>query len=459
MGDTSNLAFTESEFRGMLATVVDEEHLGSLDFLLMTYPDLAAAVLVAGPDGALGLGGLRAVGEACDRVWHANRNGDLGGARAAADTPGAAGIWSQHVACLQHKSDETGFVNLRLKFLDKLAEGQPRAALELDLVGAAERLGSVPARVEAGRLEASAHLVSDDIDQCITVLQKTLVIAESLPLQAASLQLLLGEAFRHARQKEAWRDAWIQATSLESGVSRTAGLWDPVFWTKAAYLRPASQPWPDQVILDFHSILDQHGIVFPNAIADESQREAIVWAVVGVQSLRRHESQSALLAFKKAEALASDPALRSQLLLHQAMTMLDGGQAGPASPLLLRLASEKGIVADRARAVLGSLKLQHGSTAQGMNLLRSAMSSINEWPLEEQLRAKSDLALGYLIEGDEKRGLPLQDEMCEAFLEANLHNHAVQCLVNQAQYFETTRQANRRQATLDRLASIRRQIR
>ncbi len=439
LGDASNLAFTEAEFREALQKVVVDRQLGSLDFLLSIYPDLAHQLLLAGPDSQLAGSALAVIGDAFDRVWQSPQQP----------------VWRPHVDRLQNQPDGLEFVKRREKFLRLVSEEKLDDALALQLRVEARRLESIPARVEAARLEGSAYLIADRNEEAIEVLQEALQLAEPLPMQGSRLYLLLGEAYRHSQQREAWREAWIRGTTLESSISRSQLLCDPVFWTKAAYLRPSGQPWPDQVVLDFHSVLDQYGIEFPNQIVDESLREAFVWAVIGVQSLHRHESQNALLAFKKAEAMVSTPNLRSQLLLHQAVTMIDGGQAGPASPLLLRLASEKGIVADRARAVLGSLKLQHGGTAQGINLLQSALASVDQWPLEEQLRAKSDLALALLIQGNEAEGLALQEQMCQAFLSANLHSHAVQCLLNQAQYFQNTAQAGRQQATLERLAQIR----
>lgn len=73
--------------------------------------------------------------------------------------------------------------------------------------------------------------------------------------------------------------------------------------------------------------------------------------------------------------------------------MIDGGQPGPASAILIGLGSGENVLADRARAILASLKLQNGSLAQGMNLLQVAIETSNQWPTSERLRAQADMGL------------------------------------------------------------------
>ncbi len=440
MGDVDNLAFSDSEFRHVLADVVDKRRRGSLEFLLLTYPDIAMSQLVAGPDEQLNPTQLAEVADAFDRIWMSP----------------SARLWSAFVQHLGGENRDDGFVGKRRRFLECLSNGETDQALQLNLVRTADRMGDPPARIEARRLEASAHLLSGDSQKSIELLTTAVSLSkDDMPMQASRLQLLLGEAYRHHGDRQNWQAAWSAATTRESGMMRTRQLNDPAFWTKAAYLRPSGQPWPEQVVEDFMHILDGNGLSFPSELTDESHRESIVWAIVGLQSLHRHESQNALLAFKKAEAVADPSGLRQQLLLLEAVTMLDGGQAGPASPILLKLSSGTGLVADRARAVLGSLKLQHGSIDQGFNLLKSALKTVDQWPEEERLRAQADLALAYLIKGREQEGIALQDQMCQAFASRRMHNHAVQCLVNQAQYFDSTGQAGRQQQALHRLEQLR----
>ena len=79
--------------------------------------------------------------------------------------------------------------------------------------------------------------------------------------------------------------------------------------------------------------------------------------------------------------------------MQQALAMIDGGQQGPASAILLRLGSQSSLLGDRAKAILATLKLQNGSLAQGMNLLQSAIKTSSQWPAHERLRAQADYGL------------------------------------------------------------------
>ena len=173
--------------------------------------------------------------------------------------------------------------------------------------------------------------------------------------------------------------------------------------------------------------------------------EAVIWATIGVQRLTRHESQDAILAFKKSEALTSGKTLKAELQLQQAIAMIDAGQPGPASAILLRLTSTSStsFIGDRAKAVLAAMKLQNGSLAQGMNLLQSAIASCKQWPESESLRAQADYGLSYLMLGKEQRGISLLDHVHEQFMKRQEYDQANQCLWNIATYYEKTEQVQK----------------
>ena len=204
------------------------------------------------------------------------------------------------------------------------------------------------------------------------------------------------------------------------------GLNDPSFWKKAAFLRPVSTPWPDQVIERLEKALAKEGLRFP--ASKSTDKEAVVWAIVGTQSLKRHESQNAILSFKKCEALVGDRSLKEELQMQQALSMIDSGQQGPASAILLRLGSTNSLVGDRAKAILATLKLQNGSLAQGMNLLQSAIASSAQWPAAERLRAQADYGLAYLMRGKEEQGVSLINQVYGEFVRHKNFDHAAQCL-------------------------------
>ena len=168
--------------------------------------------------------------------------------------------------------------------------------------------------------------------------------------------------------------------------------------------------------------------------------EAVIWAIVGTQSLKRHESQNAILAFKKSEALVGSNSLKEELQMQQALAMIDGGQPGPGSAILLRLGSKSTLLGDRAKAILATLKLQNGSLAQGMNLLQSAIKTSSQWPMAERLRAQADYGLAFLMRGKEEQGIKLLNSVYSQFVAEKSFDHASQCLENIATYYQKTDQ-------------------
>ncbi len=186
--------------------------------------------------------------------------------------------------------------------------------------------------------------------------------------------------------------------------------------------------------------------------------EAVVWAIIGVQSLTRRESQNAILAFKKSEALATSQLLKNELQMHQAVAMIAGGQHGPASAILLRLSSSEGLLADRAKAILATMKLQNGSIAQGMNLLQSAIKTSDRWPTNERLRAHADYGLALLMRGREKQGVQLLNQVFDEFAANKSYEHATQCLWNLAKYFQTKEDDAEYQAYVARLQQFEKEL-
>ncbi len=446
LGSTDNLAFDESTFAGVLTEQIEKGKWGTVEHLLKTYPDIAMSLLLHGPCQELPDEQSRFVASALDQLWEKSQ-------RSGATT---ASHWQEfgRVAGTNLPKSNTPFSVKRSEFLDLLTNNRTDEALKLDLVKLAQKTESPIALLEAYRLHTSAMLIAGKHAMCIDQLTTALRLADGpFAVQASRLRLLLADAYRHEGQKEYWRTAWRDAVAQESHTMRDHQFHDPTFWKQAAFQRPIGEPWPDTVLVNFRKLLEPHGLTFPAEINDDSQREAIVWAVVGVQSMQRHESQNAILAFKKSEAMSTDRNLKNELLLKQAMAMIDGGQAGPASPLLYRLSSQPGTIAPRSRAVLGAMKLQHGSLDQGVNLLQAALESTEGWPEEERLRAEADFGLALLIAGREEEGLAKQEAAFQEFADREMYNHAAQCLSNCVKYYDATQQNSKYAATLTRLQS------
>ena len=175
---------------------------------------------------------------------------------------------------------------------------------------------------------------------------------------------------------------------------------------------------------------------------------------IGTQSLKRHEYQNAILALKKSEALVSSTSLKEELQMQQALAMINGGQQGPASAILLRLGSQSTLLGDRAKAILASLKLQNGGLVQGMNLLQTAIKTSSQWPTSERLRAEADYGLAYLMRGRESEGIALLNQVYAEFIKRKSYDEAAQCLANIATYYEKTDQSGKHRSAVARMKQL-----
>ena len=444
LGDIDSTAFDEGEFAQTLRTLFQERKLASADYLVQTYPDIAMALLLHGACTEFNQDECHQLGQLLDQRWFSTVQ------------PGPCSEYALAAARPVGPDGQT-FAQMRLRWIDLLTNDRLDQARRLGLRETAKQIGSELAQLETSRMEATGHLVKREYEQAIRTLHDGIErCGDRFPYPLARMYLLLAEACRHANQQEQWLAAWQNATLVESKSLASTGWSDPAFWKRAAFQRPIQENWPEAVADRFRKQLEPAGLVFPQAMVSEPERESIVWALIGMQSLRRHESQNALLALKKAEALATDPRLKQELLMQQAVAMIDGGQAGPASPVLVRLSSRTGSISGRARAVLGALKLQHGSLDQGMNLLKSSMRETDEWPQTERLKAQADYGLALLIQGREEEGLATLESVCESFARLGLFSHAVQCLANQVEYFDGSNQPDRLATARERLAQFQR---
>jgi tetratricopeptide (TPR) repeat protein len=360
--------------------------------------------------------------------------------------------WQQYVEQLETSGkDSPNLITARSAFEQRLVENQPADALALDLKKMVKNSSSRLAQAEVGRLEGIAYLMLEQYEDSIKCLSSALELTKH-PFMASHIGLLLGEAYRHSGDFENWKKSWHASIEVHSHLYQQQELNDPAYWKQAAFLRPADTPWPTSVISNLQAVLAANHLHFdPTQSAND---ESVVWAVIGRQSLMRRESQNAILAFKKSEALVSNRSLADELQMQQAIAMIDGGQPGPASAILYRISSQNTILADRAKAVLATLKLQNGSLTQGMNLLQTAIISSSQWPVSERLRAEADFGLALLMRDREEQGIQLLHQVHAEFLVQKNYEHAIQCLWNIAKYYEQTDQPGNQQATISKMKQL-----
>ena len=439
LGETENPAFTTDEFNDLVVELVENQRWRTLYTMVGRYPDLVTTLLIRADAGNIGIQNLRQIARFVDE-------------QAAVSKSEAAKSWQTYIETAT--SSENTFAQKRIEFLRELEANRPTAALKLDLLDFASKKSDLML-AESHRLMGIAHLMLEDYQSSLRQFNLSkATVSKSSPYYATKVGLLLGEAHRHAGKKEQWKKTWQQ--TVETRIA-DCPLWiDPSFWQKSAFLRPVSQPWPRVVIESLRRKLAEKGLGrFPES---SSADEAVVWAMIGIESLARHEAQNAILAFKKAEAIVSHRRLTAELQMQQALAMTDAGQNGPASAILLRLSSQSGMIGDRAKAILASMKLQNGSIAQGMNLLQSAIKSSGDWPEEERLKAHADFGLALLMRGRQQQGVQLLQQVHEQFASIQKYDHATQCLWNLAKYFENQENESTRQVYLDQIRSFERAL-
>lgn len=438
LGDTDNLAFTPEALSRMLNELLEAERWNSLRRLIGLYPDIVTQILMGNEGGSLSSPQLIEVARLVDKQWGGTGN----------DT------WHSFIVATNSDGQSSGFVRSRNQFMRILENGEPDKALDLRLVQSQNGKWPVIARAEAHRLEGVAHMMLEHHGKSVDHFAKAIALLKfGHPYQASKIALLLGESQRHVGDLDNWKSSWELAIDIQSRWLDLRGLKDPAFWKQAAFLRPASTAWPSEVIGRLENSLRNDNLDFgSNQTTDV---EAVVWATIGTQSLKRHESQNAILALKKSEALVvANLSLKEELQMQQALAMIDGGQQGPASAILLRLGSKSSLLGDRAKAILATLKLQNGSLAQGMNLLQSAIKTSNQWPTSERLRAQADYGLSYLMLGREEEGIALLNQVNDEFVKHKSYGHAAQCLTNIATYYEKTDQRAKHRLAVARIKQL-----
>lgn len=436
LGEADHLAFTDDEFIQAVGDLIGEQRFRSAQNLIVRYPDMALTALSSEGNRATSGQALGLIADVFDAQW-TNRTSNFCRDFVAWTGP-----------------DHDRWFEGKNKFVQFLERDQPGDALALRLDKLLPKKPLPLVDIECRRLQSIAQLMSQRNDIAIQQLSQAVAIADqSSPYLSSQLRLLLGEFYRHSGNIERWRQTWSQAVLDHAKLLGNQRLLDPVFWTRATYLHPANVPWPDAMTAPLIQYVTNQGLVTSTASLADENPEAIIWLAIGAMHLDRDEGQNAVLALKKSEALFTHLKLQTELQLHEARAMIAAGQPGAASAILIRLISESPdlVLQDRAKAVLGAIKLQNGAVAQGLNLLKQSLESSNRWPARDRLRAQADYSLALLIRGREDEGIALLDQVAEEFEACQEPEQAFQCRWNKAKFYEKTSQETKRLAAADRL--------
>jgi hypothetical protein len=452
LGDVEQPGCTPQQFVDRLAETLRLGPPAAADRWVERYPDIALAVLrepasvQASPDLLVRL--AQAHDQHCSRVPP-----QAGWAALMADRAARPNVYSPH----EEK---------RRQFLTQIQGGHVQEALTLNLSEVPQGTPGTMLQIDALRLTGIGLVLANRPQDAAATLDKAVGIAQQgHPYQAVSLLLLMSDAHRRAGNAAAAQQNWNRAASLAAELaSAPRAVVDPILWERLAYLRPVECDWPADVSrklaelnLAFGIVPSPSDAVRPVSTAPSAVQEAAMWSVIGHWRLGRDEPQAALVALKRAESSSTDSHTGSRLQLAQAKTLTRMGQNGPATAILIRLASSTDpLTACPATATLGTLKLQQGSVQQGYNLLRRAVEgdlSI-QWP--ERAEAEADLGLACLLMGDENNGLRWLHSAQQTWETAGRHEALVQCLENEAAYLDQVKKKDLADVARRRIENLRR---
>jgi len=446
LGDVEQPSLTPQQFVDLTNEHLRARRVTATVRFVQRYPDLAATVLSDSASARVSLQTLRMIAEAHDR-------------QCVAAPPGAG--WTALVSQRQANPQATAdYDRTRIQFMSRLQNGQAREALALKLAAAVPPGLAPVLQIDAWRLQGIALLLDErpaEAAEAFDAARRT--AGTEHPYQAANLTLLLSDALRRTGEGGGADRAWEEAAVLAGHLSLQAvPLVDPILWERVAYLRPAHAPWPGVVREQLTQLCGRHGLNPPptNSVAhagtETDSGEWQLWANIGHWRLVRAEPQAALVAWKRAESLTGDPRVADGLRLAQAKALTHLGLTPAATALLVALAAgDDPAVVRPALAMLGSLKLQQGGTAQGLQMLRRAVEEPPEvvWP--ERAEAAADLGLAYLLQGDEATGLRWLHQSQQDFEAAGHIEALTQSLENEAAYWDATHREELAQSIRGRL--------
>lgn len=401
LGDGQEVSLPTEQLLGRVLDLQTNRRSGRAVRFVMRHPDAALELLRSKPkvnDAAVEL-----IAAAHDRQCN---------------LPDTAQTWSRLLAARKDAPEAFDeYEKVRNQFKAAMAEGHAKHALGLGLINRAEAAKSPLLSIDAAYLHGVAHLLDESANEAAAAFFQAVAHAERVSRYQYTYSLLMaGDAQRRAGDPQSAANTWQAAVDSATRLLLTEQpIHDPVLWERLGYLRPVERPWPEQTVSALQTLDPLPGLELPAAAmgavasdraADPRTAEAVVWNAIGTWYLDRDQAQAALVSYKRAESGAMAPEAQKWLRFRQARALVQLNQSGPATAILLSLGSDKlSSAGPAALGLLGSLRLKNGQLQQGLGLLRNSIerNELQQWPGKAQ--AEADLALAYLMFGDEQNGL------------------------------------------------------
>lgn len=422
LGQEDQLALTTEQFRQQAAELLQTDQRLGLTPLVRRYPDIALQTLRDSLSSATPDKTLDAIASTFDNLW--------------SNLPSNNG-WSAALAAKTNAPQKyDAAIKARRELVAAMSDGRlPERRVALPSV--LPKDAPTPWQVDAWHLTGIVALLEErPIDAAKAFQQAARLATTSQPFEAATSSLLWSEAARRNGDAKlavsAWQFSVSQAASL---LKRYPPIHDPAYWERAAYIRPNGANWPTELAPACKESLSHTHLADLESSVDATDITAALWACIGLARLDRDESQAALVAFKKAESLATTSLDRDRLQLAEAKTFVRLNQTAAAMALLARLSQhESSVIARPALALLGTMKLQANQATVGLSLLRKALESepFTNWPGRGE--AEADLGLAYLMTGDEPRGLKALHAAQQQFESTDQLELLLTALQNEAAY-------------------------
>jgi len=363
-----------------------------------------------------------------------------------------------------HPDHYAQYESKRRQFMTELQNGRVEQALSLQLPAAAKFAPGAVLAIDAWRLQGIGLVLAERPQEAVEAFGQALQSAgQAHPYQATNLLLLLSDARRRSGDVRAAEGHWQAAVQLACDLAHAPlPVIDPIFWERAAYLRPVNSPWPQSMVRQLADYNVRYGIATPprdpvmlTSTAVPVSDEVPIWTAVGHWRLAREESQAALVALKKAEAMTTDNYVAARLQLAEAKALVRMGQQPAATAMLIHAASQSDPrLARPAAALLGTIKLQQGSVQQGFNLLHRAVEEDPGFFWPERPEAEAALGLACLLMGDENAGLQWLHVAQQGFEASAQQEALIQCLENEAAWLEQAKKKELAATVRKRLESL-----
>ncbi len=414
-----------------VAELLAEQRRESAARLVQRYPDVAWQLLRSSPPDAIGAAVLTVISSAHDAQVFGTES-----------PSGWQELWS---AREREPESFARYAGRRAEFVARLEQRRPAEALRIELLPRGEDSWPLLWVLDAGQLRSEALVRAGRAAEAAAVLQETLRAAQACPpYYEAQLRLARSEALQQAGQFAGAGEAWQSAVRRAGqALASHPPLGDPGFWQQAVEQRPADSSWPPDVIARLADRAVETGAWCgpwrpeEQATAREISQERVVWACIGQSRLERGEPQAALLAWKRAGALARSERERHHFEWGQARALSALDQPAAATALLLALSEQAGSpTREAALATLGALRLENGNTKQGFQLLRRALEDEprSDWP--GRARAEADLGLAYLLLGHQQAGIEWLQRAQARFERTGDHEQLLVSLLNEQAYWE-----------------------